>query len=165
MTVWGNAQTKPYVWYRTQVMYCFPQNSLVGNPRIHVQQSAVIQEVSADTSWRVCKHFTKNARTPHEESMDISRRVCGIAKKFLQIKCCEFAWLAPWKLLGLFLSATTTSDLGNRWSLQLRLATLQVNRFASRQRIIHWCVDRARTFCKQSMDVLQLTVHHMLYYY
>ena len=68
-----------------------------------MQQSTVIQKASADTSQRVRGHHKKSLWTPHEDSMDTSRRVCRIAVKDLWIKCREFEWLASWESLRPFL--------------------------------------------------------------
>lgn len=91
-------------------------------------------------------------------SVDTSLRIHWITKKDPQIKYRKFEWLAS----------------GNRWdspSLQLAswetmvLFATTIGDFASqllwgKQQIIHWCVDKAQTFCGQSMDILRTEHGH-----
>ena len=122
---WGAQPSVQNVQDRTgQKWLTFPPNCHIGNLWICVWQSIVIQEVPADTSWRVR----------------------GIAENDLLIKCHEFERVASWESLELFFSATTISDLGNNgllcnydWQLRKSIALWVCSRYTDAQ--------TARTFC------------------
>ena len=109
----------------------------------------------------VRRHFTKTPRTPHEESADTSRRVCGHLMKSPRNRregsadqVSRIRAISVLGIVGTLPFCDYDQRLGKRLSfLRLRLVTLRANRFVGRQQVIHWCADRVRIFRGQSTDV------------